>query len=542
MTVEAPAIRLGLLVDGETCAAWELAALRALLALDRVELAAVLQTRPFRRDPAAPDRPLPANPLRIVSAAAELGAAPRLDLASTPPAELDRYALDVIFSTSRSAIAHDLADRTRGGVWALVVDGGDADCTQALLRALAAIPAQLVRLARAPGRAHVLDEGHFRNEPFSPRLTRARVLYGCAGWPARRVTAWRLQGDRALQGPETLLAGRSRRRALGRALLPLRQLSSLAARVRASCYDEKWAVAISARPIESFLEEPDPAPTWLASAPDGAFHADPFGVDTADGPVLLAEAYDFRRRIGRIDALRPTPTGAVEITRDVIPRRCHLSYPYLVADRGNTYCVPETHQERRIDLYRAAPFPEQWRLDATLVDDFAGIDATLFRHGGRWWLLCGNQDDEPYAKLYGFFADTLAGPWQAHPLNPLKCDPRSSRPGGTPFEHAGKLYRPAQDCSRTYGGAVTINEVLELSPIAFSEAPAAIVAPEPEGPYPDGLHTLSAVGRTTVLDGKRLIFDPTQLIRAGRHFFARQRAHAAAGAPEPRDYEHGPGS
>ena len=42
-------------------------------------------------------------------------------------------------------------------------------------------------------------------------------------------------------------------------------------------------------------------------------------------------------------------------------------------------------------------------------------------------------------------------------LAAVKTDVRSARPAGTPFVYQGELYRPAQDCSRTYGGSIVIH-------------------------------------------------------------------------------------
>ena len=83
---------------------------------------------------------------------------------------------------------------------------------------------------------------------------------------------------------------------------------------------------------------------------------------------------------------------------------------------------------------------------------------------------------------------------------------RSSRPAGTPFRIEGALYRPAQDCSRTYGGAVAINRVDELSPTGFEERLVTRLCPDPAGPYPTGLHTICAAGDQTIIDGKRQEF------------------------------------
>ena len=55
---------------------------------------------------------------------------------------------------------------------------------------------------------------------------------------------------------------------------------------------------------------------------------------------------------------------------------------------------------------------------------------------------------------------------------------RSARPAGPIFAHEGRLYRPAQDCSRTYGGAVVIHRIEALTPEIFREVAVARLDPE----------------------------------------------------------------
>jgi len=61
-----------------------------------------------------------------------------------------------------------------------------------------------------------------------------------------------------------------------------------------------------------------------------------------------------------------------------------------------------------------------------------------------------------------------------------------------------------------------INEVLALSPDDFEERVVAVVEPDQNGPYPDGLHTLSAFGDMTLLDGKREQFIWAAVVRSAR--------------------------
>jgi len=67
---------------------------------------------------------------------------------------------------------------------------------------------------------------------------------------------------------------------------------------------------------------------------------------------------------------------------------------------------------------------------------------------------------------------------------------------GRPFMLDGRMFRPAQDCSETYGGAVNVMEIVELSPTVFREVHATRLEADPSWPYPHGLHHL-------VVDGNR---------------------------------------
>jgi hypothetical protein len=65
---------------------------------------------------------------------------------------------------------------------------------------------------------------------------------------------------------------------------------------------------------------------------------------------------------------------------------------------------------------------------------------------------------------------------------------------------------------------VVINRIVTLTPTDFQETPAAVVEPDPAGPYPAGLHTLSAAGSGTLIDSKRLVFSPAEFRRVLLHY------------------------
>lgn len=277
-------------------------------------------------------------------------------------------------------------------------------------------------------------------------------------------------------------------------------------------------------PIQSFLQ-PDfhPEVRWLPALRTG-FHADPFAWPAAGELQIVCEEFvasDHRGHLALLDG-----PGASRRLRG-FPSGVHLSYPYLVEEDGAIYCVPEIWQSGQVRLYRATRGPEEWALEAVLLPHFAGVDATLFRHDGRWWMACAEQFSEPERDLFLFHAPALAGPWQPHARNPVKQDVGSSRSGGTPFVHAGELFRPAQDCSRTYGGALVLNRVLRLTPEEFAEETVVRLSPPADWPWREGWHTLSACGNRTLLDAKRTTFLPPAFRRAAvrklQRLFGRNR-------------------
>ncbi|MBI1199413.1 MAG: formyl transferase [Phenylobacterium sp.] len=245
---------------------------------------------------------------------------------------------------------------------------------------------------------------------------------------------------------------------------------------------------------------------WLAETPNATFLADPFGVWRDGRLQLFVEAYDYRTRRGVIQwmeldgELRPSPPVTV------LSEPWHLSYPQVFAAEGEMWMLPEAHRSGGLTLYRAADFPRIWEPAARLRLDTPAIDATPFRHGGLWWLAYSPDGPQRWkqGRLHLAFAEGLLGPWRPHPGNPVRVDLASSRPGGTPFMLDGRLRLPVQDCTRTYGGAIRLLEILELTIDRFEARAGPPLRPPSAGPYRNGLHTLSGCGDVTLFDVKRI--------------------------------------
>lgn len=271
-----------------------------------------------------------------------------------------------------------------------------------------------------------------------------------------------------------------------------------------------WRIGVVQAPIAA-LSAPDaiqPPVRWLPEEPPFRFLADPFGL-WRDGDLhVFAEAYDYRTRHGVIDLLRFAGGSELVERRTVLHEPWHLSYPFVIEAEGATWMAPEAHRSGRLTLYRAAAFPDHWEPAVELDLDTPAIDPTIFRYGDLWWLAYSPTGAQSVKQghLHLAWSERLGGPWRTHPGNPVRIDRASSRPGGTPFLQGGALVLPVQDCSRTYGGALRLLRILDLTPHRFeAEVGPPVAAPASAGAYTDGMHTLAACGDVTLIDVKRSV-------------------------------------
>jgi hypothetical protein len=425
------------------------------------------------------------------------------------------YDLDFILYCAEGTPRGRILHTPRFGVWAFVHgDQGQnresPPCYWEIYHNAPTIRAALVRVGDGIAGDVVLREGVFKTLGYSYARTCDQVQEGTAHWPAQVCRD--IQAGAATYLLDTAPSLRARRSAptdvqTARLLLML-GLRLLGAAFHKLARSEEWNIGIIDAPVQVFLEAGARPPVrWLPGPAAGTFLADPFGIETETGEAILVERFERRSGRGHIALLESRGDGIFSAPLSVIEAPHHLSYPYVVRHEGAVYCIPESGAVSEVTLYKALSFPHRWARHATLIQGFAAKDATVFQHGGLWWLFCSEARHAQNNTLYAWYAPDLCGPWQGHPANPLKIDIRSSRPAGAPFVHAGYLYRPAQDCSRTYGGAITINRVRRLTPDEFEEEPMVTVEPYAHSPYPLGLHTLSTFGHRTIIDGKRERYD-----------------------------------
>lgn len=327
-----------------------------------------------------------------------------------------------------------------------VVDGDDSVETEIRL-----IDGQVTVLARTVSGVR----------PFSACLSANHALWKSAELVVR--AAERLP-EAAGSPAAPPVAGRRGRLPLGLRLLmvaPRRWLRVLVTRL---IFRRPWSIIVRRRQPWG-VGWSDEAAVCLSGLP-GDVHADPFLFEHEGCHHLFCEripAGSSKGVIAHTELRDGEPTGQ---PRTVLEASHHLSYPFVFEHRGEILLVAESSAARRVELHRAIHFPHEWCLDAVLIDDLQIADATLLEHAGRWWLFAGvAAEGASIDELHLYYADDPRGPWAAHPLNPVVSDARGARPAGAILRCGERLVRPAQDCSRRYGWAVSMRaiDVLDTS-------------------------------------------------------------------------------
>lgn len=236
--------------------------------------------------------------------------------------------------------------------------------------------------------------------------------------------------------------------------------------------------------------------------PGDHFYADPFPFSRAGQDYLFFEDLDHKTGKGVISVAAFGDGGEPGEAQVVLEEPWHLSYPFLIEEEGEIYMIPEASLSGEISIYRATAFPSGWRKEAVLVSGVEAADATVIRHGGRYWMFAVVRDG------VGGYSDTLAiwhaqalfGPWKPHGSNPLLVDDRCARPAGNMVVRDGALWRPVQDCRNGYGAALGLARVDRLTTRSFGQTVETVLRPCADWPGRK-LHTLNGNGRIETIDG-----------------------------------------
>jgi hypothetical protein len=301
-------------------------------------------------------------------------------------------------------------------------------------------------------------------------------------------------------------------------------------------YREQWTLAYQ----HGSSNRPVTGPFHTLVPPIDRYWADPFPIRVGNEYYIFHEEAPLSHYKGSIVLSVVDNAGKTAGPIPILEQDYHLSYPFVFQWDGEFFMIPETASHHQVELYHCVTFPSRWKLERVLLSGLEALDPTPAFLFGRWWLFAAIpvSGAGTSGELHLFYADSPLGPWTPHRANPVNSDVRSARPAGRIFENDGQFYRPAQDCSRRYGYAVSINRILQLNPDTYREVEVDKIVPDGE-PGVAGVHTFNVAGDLTVIDclvrRRKFWTDPwrrtLQLDRGGQPGSTDAAARVSAAAP-----------
>ncbi len=341
-----------------------------------------------------------------------------------------------------------------------------------------------------------------------PSQNKASTYRKASSFVIRCLRRLYLENSIPIEPPRPKYARRLYREPTNTEMVPLLAriaIAGVANRVRDKLRRDQWFIAYR-KSDRSGSAIPGADGFTPIMPPGDRFFADPCVIAQDGAHFIFFEDYDFGRGKGKISFVRVDAEGQVSPPAPALELDVHLSYPFVFRWNGEIFMVPEMMQRNAVQLFRALEFPTRWQLVGDLLTGVAAVDATLFEHEGLWFMFANvsERGGSTWDELFLFVADRPTGPWRPHPRNPVKSDARSARPAGNIFRRNGKLIRPSQDCTGTYGRAIVFSEILELSPDNYAEQVLGRIEPTWAAGI-IGTHTFSTDGTLDVIDAKRSV-------------------------------------
>lgn len=239
--------------------------------------------------------------------------------------------------------------------------------------------------------------------------------------------------------------------------------------------------------------------------PKDRFWADPFIVFKNNLYYIFIEEYVYKNNKAHISLLIMDEKGNYKKPIKIIDRPYHLSYPFIFEWKDEYYMIPESMYNKSIEVYKCKEFPNQWEFFMKLMENISAVDTTLLYYQEKWWLFTNIRENNGASESDELFLFSSNNPfscrWKPHLQNPIVSDVRSARSAGKLFLQNGYIYRPSQDCSKTYGYAVKINRVNKLNDMEYEEVEVYSIKPTWDKNI-IAIHTFNKENKLTMIDGR----------------------------------------
>ncbi len=241
---------------------------------------------------------------------------------------------------------------------------------------------------------------------------------------------------------------------------------------------EKWSIFFGDGDFQNCsLKELKPY-----TMPGDEFWADPFLFRYQGIKYVFFENYSYHSKKGKISCGQ-VEDGKLVNVHDVLIKDYHLSFPFIFEENGEVYIMPESCENKRLEIYKATDFPTSWELCTTAFEGELVADPVFHTdEKNQKWLFINKQKDQSSpmnSELHIYKIDSYElRNLQPHNQNPVIIDARIARNGGKIIRSENKFYRPSQrNVEGIYGRALNINLIKKLNMYEYEEQVVRIYYP-----------------------------------------------------------------
>ena len=238
----------------------------------------------------------------------------------------------------------------------------------------------------------------------------------------------------------------------------------------------RWQIGIVENLLEGIVHGEELRVQWPANPFHDRWFADPFVLSVNGNEVtLLVEDYRYKDDRGRISRIIVDMERNSIVSCKTILDGGHFSFPAIMRYEGKVYFYPEQSRQGKLELFEYCPATETCKYVETLIDEPL-TDAILYKG-----VIYSTRLPEPNGKTLKMFKwpsavqefkhetrNSALGSAALGVMKEKELETRNSkletfsfseciaRNAGDFFECGGKVYRPAQECNRWYGNALSI--------------------------------------------------------------------------------------
>lgn len=211
--------------------------------------------------------------------------------------------------------------------------------------------------------------------------------------------------------------------------------------------------------LQSVLDGEPIKVNWLKHHYKDRWFADPFIMDVTDSDIIvLVEEWNDHIQYGRISKIVvDKKTFMLKSLKVMIDDGTHMSFPAIERVDDGVYIHPENCVVGKLESYKYNEQEDCFEKIGVLCEEPLTDSATITLFGRKF--LFSTKVPDTNGKDLGIYEWDLDKRRFIFQTN-YHFNDNISRMAGNFFKHCGKIYRPAQVCIKSYGDAVSLQEVM----------------------------------------------------------------------------------